>query len=940
MRATMSQQYVRLSVKSWDGESIRAIDSTGHEVEVVYGSSNNHLLGQCDYLTDILSVGAPINAVAPHEEEGRFYPEEIVYHPDFLLDISAIASRFTDFGETPLLSLVKRFAENRTTRYSLLGDFASQLLDEEVHHIKRTYAESIADFFVRHALPMSTCEDLTHDFHRDAMRQKKIIHRAVSEDLPRVVHSYKSEEVVLEPSFVCEVLGLQGRMDFLQTDFHLLIEQKSGHGMFVGGDNNLLYPHATTPHFVQLLLYRALLHYGYGIPNEDIRPFLLYSKYEHALLPTEGAPQLLHRALVLRNRLVHQELTLARDGFHILDTLEATDLNPKQLFNKLWTDYTLRDIEDILAPYREADELSKSYVKTMLRFVQREYVLGKSHPSWQLTLKEKTDMGDILYGLTIDVAKDGERVVCQNVDIFTSNFRVGDIVTLFAYTIGEEPDCRRGIVHRAIIEDITARNLVLLLRNPQANTHVFHTPEGMAWAIEHDQADSSFSALYRGVYSILSASQRKRSLFLEGRTPEVDTSLTLAGDYASFNDMQLRVKQARELFLIVGPPGTGKTSYGMLYTLLEELSNNESTSVAVMAYTNRAVDEVCSKLTEAGIDFTRIGNALSCAPAYRDKVWSVRAKEMKRVEDVREFFLRQRVVVGTVVAFTSHQSLFSLRSFSLAIVDEASQILEPQIMGLISARHGEEEAIRKFVFIGDYKQLPAVVQLPASEAEVDSPQLREVGVRSCRMSLFERLLHRYEDNPQVVYTLRHQGRMHEDIVTLSNQLFYNGILACVPLPHQIAPSAIERVRFIDVPAPKESPADTVNIAEAHEVARIVAGLDTQMSVGIIVPYRNQISAIRRALDDVTNTNERDVTIDTVERFQGSQREVIVYSFTVQQPYQLAFLTEQSFVEEGHTIDRKLNVVLTRAREYLFLVGNASLLSSVPLFKRLIEMCRK
>ncbi len=927
--------YLRAYVTRWDEHHIFAQDPSEAPLEIVYDTTNTHLLGSHSYLSHILSEGTPLNIIHPHSRDGLLLPELIVYHPDFLLDISAIASRFNDFGETPLLALLRRFTSNRPTRHSLLGDFASQLLDEEVHHVHHSYSESISTFFARNALAMATCEDLSSDFHQDALRQKHIIHQAINVDLPRVCPSYNSQEVILEPSFLCEMLGLQGRMDFLQTDFHLLIEQKSGHGMFTG-DDNLTYPHATTAHFVQLLLYRALLHYGFAIPDQEIRPFLLYSKYSHALLPTSSAPLLLHRAITLRNLQVHQELTLARSGFDLLDTLTPEDFNPKQLYNKLWTDYTLPDIQETLSPYQLAPDLEKAYAKTFLRFLQREYVLSKSQPSWQLSLKEKTDRGDILYDLSISLSPDGSRVACHNVNIFMSNFRVGDIVILYQYNVLTEPDPRQTIVHRAIIQDITAHELTLSLRDPQTNIKIFHTPEGVAWALEHDSADSSFSPLYRGIYSFLSASPEKKSLFLHGRTPRVDSSLTLTGDYGAFNELQLRVLQAQELFLIVGPPGTGKTSYGMLYTLREELAR-EGSSVAVMAYTNRAVDEICSRLMEDHIDFTRIGNALACAPAYRHMMWSERLKELHRVDDVRSFLRSQRVVVGTIVAFLSHSSLFTLRSFSLAIVDEASQILEPQILGLISARHEEEEAIHKFVFIGDYKQLPAVTQVPPSEAVVDDPLLNDVGITSCRMSLFERLLHRHEDNPQVTYTLHRQGRMHEDIASLANQLFYGGILSCVPLPHQTAPSVSTRVRFIDVPSPTDSPADTVNIPEAQEVARITSRLDSALSVGIIVPYRNQISAIRQALDSLPDLSLRDITIDTVERFQGSQRDVVIYSFTVQQPYQLSFLTEQTFIEGSLTIDRKLNVVLTRARLYLYLLGSASLLSTVPLFRRLISL---
>ena len=79
-----------------------------------------------------------------------------------------------------------------------------------------------------------------------------------------------------------------------------------------------------------------------------------------------------------------------------------------------------------------------------------------------------------------------------------------------------------------------------------------------------------------------------------------------------------------------------------------------------------------------------------------------------------------------------------------------------------------------------------------------------------------------------------------------------------------------------------------------------------------------------------------ITVDTVERYQGSQRDVIIYGFTVRQPYQLRFLCSQSFVEQGAVIDRKLNVALTRAREQLVLIGNPAILSLDEVHRRLIE----
>ena len=107
-----------------------------------------------------------------------------------------------------------------------------------------------------------------------------------------------------------------------------------------------------------------------------------------------------------------------------------------------------------------------------------------------------------------------------------------------------------------------------------------------------------------------------------------------------------------------------------------------------------------------------------------------------------------------------------------------------------------------------------------------------------------------------------------------------------------------------------------------------------------MPYRNQIAAIRSLIADTGIPQLTDITVDTVERFQGSQRKYIIYGFTVKRENQLKFLTEHTFTDiDGSEIDRKLNVAMTRAREHMIFVGNSGLLSSVPTFGRLIDHIR-
>ena len=107
---------------------------------------------------------------------------------------------------------------------------------------------------------------------------------------------------------------------------------------------------------------------------------------------------------------------------------------------------------------------------------------------------------------------------------------------------------------------------------------------------------------------------------------------------------------------------------------------------------------------------------------------------------------------------------------------------------------------------------------------------------------------------------------------------------------------------------------------------------------MIVPYRNQIAMIRKEIERLGIEPLQRVSIDTVERYQGSQRDVIIYSFTARYGYQLDFLTSNCFQEEGRTIDRKLNVAITRARCQMLMTGCASLLRQNPLFAALIDGC--
>ena len=987
---------MRVVINSWDDAYINATDSaTGDACRIYYRKEDNpYALSDRSYLSDILLKGEQLNLILPRIEDGIIYPAIIIFNPDFLIDVTSLAGCFSEQETaTPYAYMLKKLAPAVSGEAIMLGNFAGQLLDEEVHHIHRTYEQSLAEFCARNAINLAVTP-LSPYFRTKAELQRQHIRQALSEALTEasaVSFQRDGSHTILEPSFFCETLGLQARMDFIQKDMTLMVEQKSGQA---SSKSSLESPRVRPDHYVQALLYRAIFRYNYGVPYKDFHSYMLYSRYPNSLLDIASAPELLFKALRLRNQVAWLELLLTRGGFRILDSLTPEHIYPGES-GSIWERYTRPRLQQILDQIHHATSLEKDYYYRFLTFLENEQMLSKVGNRtkeesgfasvWNSTLDERLSAGNIYCDLSLRPISQTEGRVIETVSFgFSqeqtkdmSNFRKGDIVFFYAYdpAIEGEPNATRHYGFRGSIIDIREDGVEVSLRNSQTRAEVF---EGKVWAMEHDFMESSYRALYQGLQLFLSARKERKDLLLLQRQPAVDTTLQLKGDYATetgneFNELVLRVKQACDLFLIIGPPGTGKTSFGMVNVLKEQLLE-EGTSVLLLSFTNRAVDEMCSKLVAEGIDFMRIGSELGCHESYRSHLLSQRSVACRNGEEIRQLIAQCRVFCGTTTALNSQAGLLTIKAFDLAIIDEASQILEPQIIGLLSqklARTGEH-SIRKFVLIGDEKQLPAVVQQQPAESLVQEPDLQSIHLTDCRLSLFERLIRAYRQegvNNAYSYMLTRQGRMHRDIAIFPNQAFYEGKLVPVPLPYQeeFTPSTSQsshginallttrRVAFITYPKTRKGEwqygdSDKVNLAEAKMIAATVYRIylshqghfDKDRTVGVIVPYRNQISTIRNEIDSYHIAELHDIMIDTVERYQGSQCENIIYGFTIQKYYQMGFLASNQYVDHvsGQIIDRKLNVAMTRAMKHLVMIGQAALLSENAVFSHLIDFCKR
>lgn len=980
--ATLVGEYVRVIVESWDEELMLCHHENAIEEQQVRVSYHSTVNDDWSYLRELLYEGAQLNLIRPREKGGVLHPELVIFEPDYLVDISAIARCFTSYAESPIVHLLNKIQPQQTTEPILLGNFAGQLLDEAIidHSTgSRPYRQSAMDFFRNNALGfLSLGRD--HNLHRNAQEQGRNIRTAL-DSLEKSLRRFNINDAFVEPSFFSEMLGLQGRMDYLQLDFKVLMEQKSGKSGFSRNNTEVK---EREEHYVQLLLYMLIIRYNFRATYErnhrELHALLLYSKYGNGLVELPFAPQLVFRALKVRNGIAAADLGLTRPGgFNILARLTPETLNEKNTHGTLWDKYLRPQLCSLLAPIRTASPLERAYCLRFMTFIANEHAMAKLGSRtnenagfaavWHDSPEEKRLAGNIYDNLTLISPDDNAEGRVETVtlrfpattDNDMSNFRTGDIVILYPYDRDTVPDARTTMVFRSTISEIRTDTLTLTLRAAQSDNRVFARQKGRIWAVEHDFMEASYGALYKGMHAFLSAPQERRDLLLLQREPETDSARQLKGDYGAFNDLSLRVKRARDLFLIIGPPGTGKTSYGLLNTVREELLEPDS-SVLLMSYTNRAVDEICSKLHQEGIDFLRIGGRATASEDYRSHLLSERVLRSENIEALRGMIMDTRVIVGTTTSLNSAMLLFSMKQFSLAVIDEASQILEPHLIGLLSAHDNGRAAIRKMVFIGDHKQLPAVVQQRPETSRVDDPLLNAVHLTDCRLSLFERLLRKYGNDRNVVYMLRKQGRMHHEIAMFPNRAFYNNRLEIVPLPHQqiSLPQegkgingiddilATRRIAFLAVPAPQRTPSDKVNQDEADIIAATVVRIhamekerfDANRTVGIIVPYRNQIATVRNTIAAYGIAALNGITIDTVERYQGSQRRYIIYGFTVQKYYQLDFLAANVFTDiDGSIIDRKLNVAMTRAEEHLIMVGNPALLADNKVFFDLMEFVR-
>lgn len=427
------------------------------------------------------------------------------------------------------------------------------------------------------------------------------------------------------------------------------------------------------------------------------------------------------------------------------------------------------------------------------------------------------------------------------------------------------------------------------------------------------------------------------------------------------------VLAAKDVAIVHGPPGTGKTT--TLVEAIHETLHREN-QVMVCAQSNTAVDWIAEKLVDRGIRVLRIGNPMrvndkmlsftyerrfEAHPDYAE-LWSIRRtirqlqsslkgrgrdqrdtvrNRMSRLKfratelEVKidaELFDEARVIACTLVG--SANRLLAARRFETVFIDEAAQALEAASwIPLLKAQRA--------ILAGDHQQLPPTVKcVEAARGGLGTTLMQKIAERC----------------PQTVSLLTTQYRMHEDIMYFPSHWFYHDALVAAPeVQHRGILEWDTPVVWYDTAEAgfaeevRAGSLSRINKPEAHLVVATLQAymekigkariLDERIDFGLISPYKAQVQYIRSLLrrNAFFKPFRSLLTVHTVDGFQGQERDVILISLVrANESGQIGFLADL----------RRMNVAITRARMKLLIMGDASTLSRHAFYRAFYNYVRE
>jgi len=457
-------------------------------------------------------------------------------------------------------------------------------------------------------------------------------------------------------------------------------------------------------------------------------------------------------------------------------------------------------------------------------------------------------------------------------------------------------------------------------------------------------------------------------IILDGEAPEKsNTNLNYHNPLLNEtqNEAIKNIKLAKDIALVHGPPGTGKTTT-MVEAIIDCISTEKQ--VLICAPSNAAVDLLVEKLHNSGVDVVRMGHPARVTEEVMVHTLDVqlaehpdakllkdlrkKAEELRRVgsQYKRNFgraeaaqrkllineskqikdeahmleghmifdILNRTSVIACTLVGAAHNLLHN-RKFQTVFIDECSQAIEPaNWIPIMKAQ--------RVIMAGDHLQLPPTVKS------------REAATQGLSTTLFERCMNRKHSSTM----LGIQYRMHPEIMSFSNRKFYDNQLQCAPEIHQRRQLFARAALFIDTAGCgyndelNEETLSTFNVDEARFCLQHLNQLISENfsdtanpTIGIIAPYKAQVEQLNKQWKDFEWKEglEKYRTINTVDAFQGQERDIIYMSLTRSNVAgEIGFLADE----------RRMNVAMTRARHLLILIGDSATLCRNTFFDEMVQ----
>lgn len=566
----------------------------------------------------------------------------------------------------------------------------------------------------------------------------------------------------------------------------------------------------------------------------------------------------------------------------------------------------------------------------------------------------------------------GERIIIELERHATEqphSFQSGKLVSVFSNATGKpEKNHMQGVIN--YVKD----NLVVITINPDELPDWLD--EGQL-GVDVMFDEMTYKEMEFALKSVIKAEDNRvaelREIFLGSVIPALSQATTET-NAPHLNETQQKalqkIAQAQDVAFIHGPPGTGKTT-----TLVQAIVQTERTEgqVLVTAPSNAAIDLLVEKLSEQGLNTVRIGHParvteqtlsktldarIAAHPHYAElrglrkrmeqarkeagkykrtfghhereqrRLLKEEARLLKSDADTLEFYivndvLQQAQAICCTLVGASHPVMRG-RKFKTVFIDEAAQSLEAACWIPILRS-------QRVILAGDHCQLPPTIK---------SAEAAKAGLA---VTLFEKGI---EKHPQAASLLKVQYRMHEAIMKFSSQWFYNDKLIAHPSvkagllrPNQMPVDFTDTAGCGYVEKQDPESLSRFNEEEAVLVIRHVENLvgeigieewiQQELTMGIITPYRAQVDELTKLAEasPILESLHKLVSINSVDAFQGQERDVIVISF----------VRSNEKAEVGFLRDiRRTNVAMTRARKKLIMVGDSATLGNHPFYLALLE----